>query len=81
MCDNIYIRLGTKLFRQIGGILMGTNCTPLVADLFLFCHERDYMMSLVEEKQSEVIEAYNKTSRHFDNLLRSLPVLITATLE
>ena len=35
--DNIYIRFGTKLFRQNVGIPMGTNCTPLVADLFLYC--------------------------------------------
>ena len=36
---------------------MGTNCAPLVADLILFCYERDFMMSLSEEKQSEVIKA------------------------
>ena len=29
---------------------MGTNCVPLVADLFLFCYERDYMMSLSDDK-------------------------------
>ena len=34
--DNIYIRFGTKLYRQIVGIPMGTNCAPLVADLFLY---------------------------------------------
>ena len=34
--DNIFIRLGSKLYRQIVGILLGTNCAPLVADLFLF---------------------------------------------
>ena len=55
--DNIYIRFGTKLFRQIVGIPMGTNCAPLVADLFLFCYERDLMMSLSEEKLSEIIES------------------------
>ena len=37
LLDNIYIRFGTKLYRQIVGIPMGTNCAPLVADLFLFC--------------------------------------------
>ena len=41
--DNIYIRFGTKLYRQIVGIPMGTNCAPLVADLFLFWYERDFM--------------------------------------
>ena len=29
---------------------MGTNCTPLVADLFLFCNEKDFMMSLSGDK-------------------------------
>ena len=28
-------RFGTKLYIQIVGIPMGTNCAPLVADLFL----------------------------------------------
>ena len=32
--DNMYIRFGTRLYRQIVGIPMGTNCTTLVADLF-----------------------------------------------
>ena len=34
LLDNIYIRFETKLYRQIVGIPMGTNCAPLVADLF-----------------------------------------------
>ena len=67
LLDNIYIRFGTKLFRQIVGIPMGTNCAPLVADLF--CYETDCKMSLSEEKQSEVIEAFSSTSRYLDDLL------------
>ena len=47
---------------------MGTNCAPLVADLFLFCYERDFM-SLSEDNQSDVIEAFNSTSRYLDDLL------------
>ena len=38
---------------------MGTNCAPLVADLFLFCYERDFMLSLSEDNQSGVIEAFS----------------------
>ena len=63
------IRFGTKLFRQIVGIPMGTNCAPLVTDLFLFCYERDFMMSLSIENPSEIIEAFNSTSRYLDDLL------------
>ena len=47
---------------------MSTNCTPLVADLFFFCYERDFMLSLSDENQSEVIEALNSTSRYLDDL-------------
>ena len=42
---------------------MGTNFVPLVADLFLFCYEKDFMLSLSEDNQSGVIEAFNSTSR------------------
>ena len=69
LLDNIYIRFGSKLYRQNVGIPMGTNCAPLVADLFLFCYERDFMLSLSEDNQSDVIEAFNSTSRYLDDLL------------
>ena len=67
--DNIYIRFGTKLYRQIVGIPMGTNCAALVADLFFFCYERDFMTSLSDVKQSEIIEAFKSTSRYLEDLL------------
>ena len=67
--DNIYIRFGTKLYRQIVGIPMGTNCAPLVADLFLFCYERDFMKDLSSDNQADVIKAFNTTSRYLDDLL------------
>ena len=55
--------------RQSVGIPMGTNCVLFVADLFLFCYERDFMMSLFADKDAEIIEAFNSTSRYLDDLL------------
>ena len=69
LLDNIYIRIGTKLYRQIAGIPMGTSCEPLVSDLFLFCYERNFIMSLSADKDAELIEAFNSTSRYLDDLL------------
>ena len=69
LLDNIYIRFGIKLYRQIVGIPMGTNCAPLVADLFLFYYVRDFMTSLSEFKQADIIEAFKSTSRYLDDLL------------
>ena len=48
---------------------MGTNCAPLVADLFLFCYERDFLMSLSDDKQADVIDSFNTTSRYLDDIL------------
>ena len=69
LLDNIYIRFGSKLYRQNVGIPIGTNCVPLVADLFLFCYERDFMESITKEKRYDLIDAFNSTSRYLDDLL------------
>ena len=70
LLGNIYIRFGNKLYRQIVGIPMGTNCAPLVhvADFFLifFCYERDFMSSLSNDKQSDIIEAFNSARRYLE---------------
>ena len=69
LLDNIFIRFGTKLYRHVVWIPMGTNCAPLVADLFLFCYERDFMMYLSDDKQAGVIDAFYTTSRYLDDIL------------
>ena len=48
---------------------MGTNCVPLVTDLFLFCYERFFMKSISPENQANIIEAFSSTSRYHDDLL------------
>ena len=48
---------------------MGTNCAPLVADLLLFCYVRDFLISLSDDKQAEIIDAFNTTSRYLDDIL------------
>ena len=69
LLDNIFIKFGTKVYRQTISIPMGTNCAPLVADLFLFCYERNFMKSLSRENQADIIVAFNSTSRYLDDLL------------
>ena len=59
---------------------MGTNCAPLVADLFLFCYKRDLMLSLSEDNQSDVIEAFNSTSRYLDDLLTITSLIASSTV-
>ena len=72
LLGNIFIRFGAKLYRQVVGIPMGTNCAPLVADLFLFCYDRDFIMSL-----ADAIDAFNTTSRYLDNILMIIVFILT----
>ena len=69
LLDNIFIRFGSKLYRQIVGIPKGTKCAPLVADLFLFCYERDFTLALSDNNQTDIIEAFYSTLRYLDDLL------------
>ena len=45
---------------------MGIYCAPLVADLFLFCYERDLILSLSDNDQANLFEAFNSNSRNLD---------------
>ena len=71
MCllGSVYIRFGTGLYGQIVGVPMGTSCASLVADLFLFCYEGDFVASLSDVEQAEIIGAFKSTSRYLDDLL------------
>ena len=59
LLENIFIQFGKKLYRQVVGVPMGTNGAPLVADLFQFRYERDFMMSFSDDNQADVIDAFN----------------------
>jgi hypothetical protein len=69
LLENIFVRYGNTIYRQIVGIPMGTNCAPLVADLFLYCYERDFMKKLQPDTQADIINAFNRTSRYLDDIL------------
>ena len=56
-------------FSQTIFILVLDYIAPLVADLFLFCYERDFMLSLSDDNQSEVLDAFNSNSRHLNDLM------------
>jgi hypothetical protein len=46
LINNIFVSLGGTLFQQVVGIPMGTNCAPLLADLFLYSYESEFLQKL-----------------------------------
>ena len=47
---------------------MGNNCAPLIADLFLYCYERDFMSDFHKSKRHDPIDMFNDTSRYLDDI-------------
>ena len=70
LIDNIYIKVGNKVFRQQVGIPMGTDCAPLLANLLLFYYEYEHMKNLVKDNLQAAMK-FNGTTRmrYIDDLL------------
>ena len=49
LIDNIFVSVGATLFQPVVGIPMGTNCAPLLADLFLYSSESEFLQKLVKD--------------------------------
>ena len=67
LTDNIYVRFGSSVFRQVIGIPMGTNSTPLLADLFLHTFEYDFMVKTMKQDITKAIQ-FSNTFRYIDDL-------------
>ena len=69
LVDNIYVRFGGQLFRQMVGIPMGTNCAPFMADLFLCSYENDFLDKLIKEDKRKLARKFNLSYRYIDDLI------------
>ena len=59
LLDNIFIRFGSKMYRQIAGFPMASNCAPLVAVLSFLCYESNFMLSLSDNNQADITDAFD----------------------
>jgi hypothetical protein len=69
LIDNIYVTFGDKLFKQIIGIPMGTDCAPLLANLFLFSFEFKWILRQVEKERFRLLTKFKGCGRYIDDLL------------
>ena len=60
---------GDQVFQQTVGIPMGTNCAPLLADLFLYSYEADFIQKLLNQKKKKLAVSFNLTFRYIDDVL------------
>ena len=76
LVDNIYVRFSGQLFRQMVGIPMGTNCAPLLADLFLYSYENEFLDKLIKEGKRKAKESLPESSIYHTVILMTLSLSI-----
>ena len=69
LVDNNFVVFGGKVFQQIVGIPMGTNCAPLLADIFLYSYEAEFIQSLLSTGKKKIASQFNFTYRYIDDVL------------
>ena len=69
LIDNIFVQFGWCLFCQEIEILMGTSCAPLLADLFLYSYENEFLDNMIKSGQRRFARSFNLCYRYIDDLI------------
>ena len=69
LIDNIFVECGGVIFQQVIGIPMGTNCAPLLADLFLYSYEAEFIQTLIKSGKRHLAKSFCFTFRYIDDVL------------
>ena len=67
LIDNIFVQFGVRLFRQVIEIPMETNCAPLLADLFLFSYENEFLDNMIRSGHRRLVLYCNTSEAINDN--------------
>jgi len=69
LIDNIFIKFGGRIFQQTVDIPMGTNCEPLLADLFVHSYQAEFVQELLRKGETKLAQSFNFTFRYIDEVL------------
>ena len=70
LVDNIFVVSAGKVFQQIVGVRIGTNYAALLADIFLYSYEAEFILcSLLSTGRKQLASRFNFTYRYIDDVL------------
>ena len=67
--DNIFEQFGRRFFCQMSRILMGNNCAPLLADLFLYSYGNEFLDNMIKSGHRRLASSINLCYRYIDDLI------------
>ena len=69
LIDNIFVQFGACLFHQAIGIPVGTNCAPLLADLFLYSYENEFLDNMNRSGHRRLTRSFDLCYRYIDDFI------------
>ena len=69
LIDDIFVKFGGFLFRQVTGIPMGTNCAPLLPDLFLYSCGSEFLGNIIRSGHRKLARSFNLCYRYINDLI------------
>ena len=63
LIDNMSVLFSGEVLQQMVSIPMGTNCAPLLANLFLHAYEADFLQGLLKNKDRKLAQTSNSSFR------------------
>jgi hypothetical protein len=69
LIDSIFVIFGGRVFQKTVGIPMGTNCAPLLVDLFFYSYEAYFMHGLLRKNEKKLSRSFNFKFRYIDDVL------------
>ena len=69
LIDNIFVMFVGRVFQQTAGMTMGTKSVPLLADLFFYSYETNFLQGLPKKKEKKLTRPFHFTFRYIDDVL------------
>ena len=69
LTNNNFVQFRGSLFRQMIGIPMGTNCAPLLTDLFLYSYVNEFLDNMIRSGHMRLARSFNLCYRYTDDLI------------
>ena len=69
LISNTFLKVGNQLYKQIVGIPMGTNAAPVIANLYCYSYEAEYVSRVEREKGRWAARTFHMTFRLIDDVL------------
>ena len=66
---NIFVQFGGRLFHQVIGIPMASNCAPLLADPFLYSYENEFLDNIIKSGHRRLARSFNLCYKYIDDLI------------